>query len=159
QLRAGSELANGLDLVSEQLRSYRAPCRRGKDIHNATPHRELAPVLDDVDAHVAERRQLLQQLIERRRLPPADLEWLVGTQLRRNALQCCKNGGSNDHRSGRLPDAICGGGATPGGQGTRADALVRQGLPRRKQDRALPAQAGGGAVGKGLVGAVGGGSG
>src|SRR5206468_8385050 len=98
------------------------------------------------DARVTEGRQLLEERVERRRRAAHDLQWLVGTQLRRNTLQRGQNRGGNDHRSGRAPNAVRRGGAAPGGQGTRADALVRKGLPRRKQDRALPSQPGGGAV-------------
>ena len=63
-LRERREGAHGLDLVPEELDAQRLPPRGRKDVDEAAANRELAAVVDPLDALVAGERELLRELLE-----------------------------------------------------------------------------------------------
>ncbi len=62
-LGEGREPAQRLDLHVEQIDAHRALLGRRKDVQQPPAHRELAAILDLVDALVARRHQLLRALL------------------------------------------------------------------------------------------------
>src|SRR4051794_18758482 len=96
-LGEGREPAQRLDLDVEQLDADRALLGRGVDVEQAAADRELAAVLDLVDALVAGRDELQHGLVEVEQL--ADLEReAVRAQLGIGDLLGERDGGDHDHR-------------------------------------------------------------
>ena len=60
-LRFGIELANGLDLIAEEVDTARAVCFWRERIQDASSQGELAGHLDDVDFGVADGEQMLNE--------------------------------------------------------------------------------------------------
>ena len=63
-LRERREGAHGLDLVPEELDAQRLPPRGREDVDEAAADRELAAVVDPLDALVAREREFLRELLE-----------------------------------------------------------------------------------------------
>ena len=63
-LREGRERANGLDLVAEQLDAERITSGRREDVDDPSANRELAPLLDPLDAFVAREREVLCERLD-----------------------------------------------------------------------------------------------
>ena len=63
-LREGREGAHRLDLVAEELDAQRLAAGRREDVDDAAAHRELAAVVDALDALVARERERLRQPVD-----------------------------------------------------------------------------------------------
>ena len=80
-LGEGAEPPQRLDLDVEQLDADRALLGRREEVDDAAPHRELAAVLDLLDALVAGGHQVVGQLVEVQQVALGDLQ-PVGAQRR-----------------------------------------------------------------------------
>jgi hypothetical protein len=63
-LRERRERPNLLDLVTEELDAQRLAPRRGEDVDDPAPHRELATFLDAFDTLVAGERERLGEAVD-----------------------------------------------------------------------------------------------
>ena len=96
-LGEGGEPAQRLDLDVEQLDADGALLRGGVDVEQAAADRELAAVLDLVDALVAGGGELEHRLVEVEQLADLDQE-AVRAQLRVGDLLGQRDGGDDDDR-------------------------------------------------------------
>ena len=136
-LGEGGEPAQRLDLDVEQLDADRALLGGGVDVEQAAADRELAAVLDLVDALVAGRDELQHGLVEVEQL--ADLEReAVRAQLGVGDLLGERDGADHDHRrllAGRgLENRI-------EGRHPEADQVRRRGQVRLVRDAAAGVEA------------------
>ena len=127
-LRERAEGPQRLDLVAEQVDPYRAILRRREHVEEPAADRELAAILDLVDAFVAGRDQVAGGLVELHQLPLAQGE-AVRPQRRVRDLLRERDGADDDNRRayrsghGRLEQRV-----------ERGDALADQ-VRRRRQVR------------------------
>ena len=77
-LREGGEPAQRLDLDVEQVHADRAVLGRRVDVEDAAAHRELAAVLDLVDALVARGDEVARDLVEVDEVADAQRTWSAG---------------------------------------------------------------------------------
>ena len=101
-------------------------------------------MLHHVHAREAEGRQTLGQLVGRKLQAGGQIQWLAVAERRIETLDGGKDGRDEDERALRPPGQVRRPGPAAGGEWARADALVREGLPGRKQLGAvLPEERGG----------------
>ena len=96
-LGEGREPAQRLDLVSEQIDPHRPVLGGREQVEQAAADRELAAVLDLVNALVAGGDEILGALVEIDQLPDAQLE-AVGPHLRVGNLLRQRDRADHDHR-------------------------------------------------------------
>ena len=96
-LRERRELAQRLDLDVEQVDAHRAVGGRRVEVEDLAADRELAAVLDLVDALVAHRGELLGGLVEVEQVALGDRE-AVRAQLGVGDLLAERDGGDDDDR-------------------------------------------------------------
>ncbi len=124
-LRERRERANRLDLVAEELDAQRLAAGRREDVDDAAAHRELAAVVDALDALVAGDRERFREPLDADLASRAELERLRSRARRRQRLR---------ERAGRRADEPAG-----GEDAERAGPLADE--MRRRLEPGLPADA------------------
>ena len=124
-LRERREGADRLDLVAEELDAERLAAGRREDVDQAAAHRELAAVVDALDALVAGERELLGEAFDADLEAGRELERLGPRRRRRQQL------GDGVRRRAHEPAA--------GENGQRARPLADE--VRRRLEPGLPADA------------------
>ena len=137
ELRRGNELAQRFDLVAPVLQANRTPRGAGEDVDDAAAHRELAAVLDDVGARVAELHERSGQDVGRQLEARRQLQRGNRAEGRDHPLHRRERGRDHHERALGASQPREGVRAARRDLGRRRDALVRQGLPRGQQRDAL----------------------
>ena len=134
------ELAELLELVAEELEPQRVLGDRREHVEDAAAHRELAAPRDHVDAGVGEVDELRGELGEVvpatacRELDRLDVGEVVGERLQRRAHRRDEHEGMRLRPRTPLREVTQRRDPAPDRLGARAEALVRQGLPRGEVD-------------------------
>ena len=131
------EAADLLDLVAPQLDPERVLLGRREDVDDAAAHRELAPLLDQVDAGVRRRGQPLDDVVQGRGVAGRQLDRRQVTEARDLRLEERAHRGDDDVE--RSVGGVRAGVAQPSQHrepaadrvAARAEPLVRQRLPAR----------------------------
>ncbi len=133
------EPADLLHRVAEQLHAQRVLLGGREHVEDAAAHRELAPPLDQVGADVRRGDQPLDDLLQRHLVAGLQADRLEVAEAGDERLQHCPHRCDDDrHRSAaglvrigrRVGQPAQDREPPPDGVAARAEALVRQGLPR-----------------------------
>ena len=142
ELRGRGELPERFDLVAQVLEPDRAPRVAREHVHHPSANGELAAVLDDVRTGVAELDQAFRQRVGRQIVSDDELERWDRTERRDQAVHRREHRGDEQERPARLPQPVDRVGPAGGDLRRRADAFVRQRLPRRQECDASLAEVG-----------------